>query len=229
MKRQGINRSCRTTPLKNRLDKGSTSRQSKISAEETVIEEAIAEDLTERNIALVAQIDKAALAKRSATDRIVDIITAFCGSMSFVWVHLIWFGAWVAVNVIPGLPKRLHFDPYPFQLLTLVVSLEAIFLSTFILISQNRQGHLADRRNHLDLQINLLSEQENTKMILMLETIQQHLGITVSDPDLAFMEAAVHPDQLVERIEKVIEANPTMQETLKGIVNNAEARKTRND
>ncbi|BDI34324.1 hypothetical protein CCAX7_63750 [Capsulimonas corticalis] len=207
-------------------NKQNTHRRSKNPLEnDAVLDSVIAEDLTERNIALVAQIDKSAMARRSPTDRVVDIITAFCGSMSFVWVHLIWFGGWIFVNVTPGLGKHLHFDPYPFQLLTLVVSLEAIFLSTFILISQNRQGHLADRRNHLDLQINLLSEQENTKMLQMLEAIQDHLGIKVSDPDVAFMESEIKPDHLVDRIEKVIETNPTVQETLAGIVKNANSQK----
>ncbi|MEO7719645.1 MAG: DUF1003 domain-containing protein [Capsulimonas sp.] len=205
---------------------GSNSKNGSMSSEERanseakdkLAEAAYADDLTKRNIELVAKIDQLAMAKRSKTDRIVDVITAFCGSMSFVWVHLIWFGFWIVINIGPWDGKKLHFDPYPFQLLTLVVSLEAIFLSTFILISQNRQGHMADRRNHLDLQINLLSEQENTKMIMMLETIQNHLGIKMTDPELALMEAAVRPDQLVEQIEKVIESDPNMRDTLVDLV-----------
>jgi len=79
--------------------------------------------------------------------------------MRFVYIHLIWFGTWIAWNV-PWVPTAWQFDPYPFTFFTFVVPLEAIFLSTFILIRENHEELLARRRNHLDLQINLLSEQE---------------------------------------------------------------------
>jgi hypothetical protein len=75
------------------------------------------------------------------------------------------------------LPQAIRFDPYPFQFLTFVVSLEAIFLSTFILISQNRQNRISELRNHLDLQINLLSEQENSKVLAMLEALLRFHGL----------------------------------------------------
>lgn len=161
--------------------------------------------LTRRNIEVVARLDAAAKAERTPADRAIDAITAFCGSMSFVWFHLFWFGAWIVLNVLPEVPRHLRFDPYPFELLTLAVSLEAIFLSTFILISQNRQNHLAERRNHLDLQINLLSEQENTKILAMLEAIQKHLNIPDGDPEVAILEQGTQPDRLVQQIEEVIE------------------------
>ena len=166
------------------------------------------DELTEHNVQLVAKLDDTAQSKRSLTDRVVDQITAFCGRMTFVWVHVVWFGVWILVNLMPTVPKRIHFDPYPFQLLTLVVSLEAIFLSTFILISQNRQSLIAERRNHLDLQINLLSEQENTKMLTMLEEIHQHLGIEGSDPDIGVLTESTEPERLVKQIERHIEHEP---------------------
>ena len=93
--------------------------------------------------------------------------------MTFVWVHVIWFGGWILLNSIPGIP---HFDPFPFTFLTLIVSLEAIFLSTFILISQNLETRISERRSHLDLQLNMLSEQENTKMIAILLAIAAESG-----------------------------------------------------
>jgi uncharacterized membrane protein len=104
-----------------------------------------------------------------------DLIAKFCGSFTFVWVHVIWFGGWVLINVLPNFR---HFDPFPFTFLTLVVSLEAIFLSAFILISQNQKTRLSERRNQLDLQINLLTEQENTKMLKLLERMAQKIGVT---------------------------------------------------
>jgi uncharacterized membrane protein len=159
-------------------------------------------ELTERNVELVAQLDETARAKRTPADCVVDGITAFCGSMSFIWVHALWFGIWIILSLVPDIK---HFDPYPFQLLTLVVSLEAIFLSTFILISQNRQSRLAERRSHLDLQINLLSEQENTKILTMLEAIVHHFNIPDGDPEVSVLAESTEPERLVAQIEKVIE------------------------
>ena len=159
------------------------------------------EELTQRNVETIAQLEEAVQAQRSPGDRIADAITAFCGSMIFVWVHIAWFGGWTAFNALA--PKNLRFDPYPFDFLTLVVSLEAIFLSTFILISQNRDARLADRRNHLDLQVNLLSEQENTKMLKMLEAIADKVGADVSgDPSLKVLEEATDPEVLIEQIDR---------------------------
>jgi uncharacterized membrane protein len=155
----------------------------------------------------VAELEAATAKTRSFVDRAVDTIAAFCGSMNFVWFHLLWFGMWILVNGVHLLPRRLHFDPYPFQLLTLVVSLEAIFLSTFLLINQNRQTAIADRRNYLDLQINLLSEQENTKMLSMLDKIMNHLNIPDDDPDVRILEEATQPDKLLEQIEELNHSN----------------------
>ena len=138
--------------------------------------------LTQRNIESIAQLETTEAAKRSPADRIADAITRFCGSMAFIYVHVAWFGGWILWHFLPRLPQALRFDPYPFQFLTFVVSLEAIFLSTFILISQNRQSRIAELRNHLDLQINLLSEQENSKVLAMLEALLQYHGLVQPDP-----------------------------------------------
>jgi uncharacterized membrane protein len=94
------------------------------------------------------------------------------------------------LNSWPGLA---HFDPYPFTFLTLVVSLEAIFLASFILISQNYELRISDRRNQLDLQINLLTEQENTKMIQMLERIAKKVGADIPDPDVRILKEDHRP------------------------------------
>jgi uncharacterized membrane protein len=118
------------------------------------------EDITQGNVQTIVQLEEAAKAERAKSDQIGDLIANFCGSMPFVWAHLIWFAAWIIINTVPGVD---HFDSFPFNFLTLIVSLEAIFLSTFILISQNHETRLSERRNQLDLQINLLTEQENRK------------------------------------------------------------------
>jgi len=166
----------------------------------TAISGASAEDLTKRNVDLIRELEEAAKRERRPSDRVAEAIAGFCGSMMFVWVHVIWFGGWIAFNVIPGLP---HIDPFPFTFLTLVVSLEAIFLSTFILISQNHDTRITERRNHLDLQINLLSEQENTKMIAMLQAIAAHIGAELGhDPHLKALSEETEPERVVRQIEE---------------------------
>ena len=92
-----------------------------------------------------------------AQDRAADRITAFAGSLSFVYIHTAWFAVWIAVN-IGLLGTALKFDAFPFGLLTMVVSLEAIFLATFVMVTQNRQGRRSDIRSDLDFETNLRSE-----------------------------------------------------------------------
>lgn len=161
-----------------------------------------AAEVVRENVRTIAQLEEAARDARTLTDRIVDTISTFCGSLAFVYVHTIWFSLWIAINLFPV--RAIRFDPFPFGLLTMVVSLEAIFLSTFILITQNRQSQMADRRNHLDLQINLLAEQENTKMLQMLQAIHQHLGIRDEDPEVAVLEQATKPEKVVQEIERYV-------------------------
>ncbi len=157
------------------------------------------DDLTQRNVELIRQLEESANRERTRSDLVAEAIANFCGSMTFVWVHVVWFGAWVVINIAPGIP---HLDPFPFTFLTLVVSLEAIFLSTFILISQNHDTKISERRNHLDLQINLLSEQENTKMIIMLQAIAAKVGAEIDqDPHLQALSEETEPEKLVRQIE----------------------------
>jgi uncharacterized membrane protein len=161
-------------------------------------------DLTERNVQTIVQLEQTATKQRTRADRVADFVASFCGSMTFVWVHVAWFGGWIVVNAVPGLP---HFDSFPFTFLTLVVSLEAIFLSTFILISQNHQTRQSEKRNHLDLQVNLLTEQENTKMLRLLDQIAAKVGVDMNDdPDIAVLEEATAPEMLEKQIDEAITA-----------------------
>src|SRR5206468_12393032 len=158
------------------------------------------DDLTKRNVEIIKQLEDAAKQNRTKSDLVAEAIANFCGSMTFVWVHVGWFGGWVVLNVIPGIR---HIDPFPFTFLTLVVSLEAIFLSTFILISQNHDTKISERRNHLDLQINLLSEQEDTRMIEMLQAIAAKVGADLSqDPHLQALSEETEPERLVQQIDQ---------------------------
>jgi uncharacterized membrane protein len=124
---------------------------------------------TRRNIAAICEMEKQALEHRSLSARIGDVIATQAGKMWFINAHVVWFAAWLLLNA--DTHARWTFDPFPFALLTMMVSLESIFLSLFILMSQNRSSLQADQRNHLDLQINLLSEDENTKMLQMLQAL----------------------------------------------------------
>src|SRR5207253_319971 len=112
--------------------------------------------------------------KKGASDRFADTITAFAGSMWCVYAHALLFGFWIVANVglVPGIKP---FDPFPFVMLAMFASVEAIFLSTFILISQNRMQLMADRRAELDVQISLLTEHELTRAITLLDNIAQKM------------------------------------------------------
>lgn len=168
------------------------------------------EELTDQNVKAIAALEQEVKNQLSRTDRVAGKITRFCGSMAFVWLHVVWFGGWVVWNITPGWT---HVDPYPFSFLTLVVSLEAIFLSTFIMISENRQAYMDERRSHLDLQINLLAEQENTKMLELLEKIAAKLEIDISgDLSVAVLKEATRPDKLIAQIDESAKAADTDDE-----------------
>jgi uncharacterized membrane protein len=169
------------------------------SSGKATFEEASVDQLTQRNVEVIRKLEEAAKAERTGSDLVAEAIANFCGSMTFVWVHVAWFGIWIFINIMPGVK---HIDPFPFTFLTLVVSLEAIFLSTFILISQNHDTKISERRNHLDLQINMLSEQENTKMIEMLQAIADKVGADLTqDPHLQALSKQTEPEKLVQQIQ----------------------------
>lgn len=131
--------------------------------------------------------------------KVADAITRFTGSMVFVFLHLALFGGWIIVNLgwVPGVPK---FDE-SFVVLAMVASVEAIFLSTFVLISQNRMGEAAEKRADLDLQISLLAEHELTKMAQLLANMAERLGVTVADPEVREIERDVAPEAVLDEIE----------------------------
>lgn len=138
---------------------------------------------------------------RSREERIADVVTAFAGSLRFVYLHLVLFGAWIIVNLgwVPGVPK---FDP-SFVILAMFASVEAIFLSTFVLITQNRMSELAGTRADLDLQISLLSEHEITRIIRLVAAIGDHLGLDEAhDPELDELGRDVDPEALLKQIEE---------------------------
>jgi uncharacterized membrane protein len=156
----------------------------------------------ERNIRTIIHLRTKATHERNLQDRIADVITTFSGQMIFAYVHLIWFGLWILLNTGKfGVPV---FDPFPYGLLTMVVSLEAIFLSTFVLISQNRLAAETERRADLDLHIGLLTEHELTRVLQMLDAIQEKLGIVDHhESDLADLEMETKPEDVLAEIERL--------------------------
>jgi uncharacterized membrane protein len=138
-------------------------------------------DVTEpsaRNIETIAALEREALHDRTRVDRVTDRIAAAAGSPAFIVAHAVWFVVWIGLNA-----REPAFDPFPFNFLTLVVSLEAVFLTAFVLITQNRMTRQADKRAHLDLQVNLLAEQELTAMLQMLHALCQRSGVAITVHD----------------------------------------------
>ncbi len=163
-------------------------------------------EVLQKNVDAFHQIEKTAREHRTLDTKIADAIAGFCGSIVFVWVHIAWFGGWLIVNSTNVVGKGWRFDPPPFPMLTLVVSLEAIFLSTFILISQNRQEAIADQRNNLDLQINLLAEQENSEMMRLLTAIGETLGISTPKEKLETLSQQTDLREISEKLDKANKA-----------------------
>jgi uncharacterized membrane protein len=153
---------------------------------------------TVTDVVRLEQRDRSAMGRG---DRIADRITALSGSMPFVYLHIVWFGVWIGLNL--GLAGPAPFDPFPFGLLTMLVSLEAIFLATFVLISQNRQALRSDQRAKIDLQLNVISEHEVTTILRVLDLISSHLGVDLSaDPDLQAMEQATDLAGLMDEMDE---------------------------
>lgn len=127
------------------------------------------------------------LRSRSFLTQVADDLTAFCGSTGFLVFHVFFFITWITINtnLVPGLIKS--FDPFPFGLLTMLVSLEAIFLSIFVLVSQNRSSYISTVRDEVHMRVNLIAEEEITKTLQVLSEIRTKLDIKEEDPELERM------------------------------------------
>lgn len=131
-------------------------------------------------------------------DKIADRITAFTGSMTFVAIHLVLFGGWIVVNL--GWTPIPPFDE-SFVILAMIASVEAIFLSTFVLISQNRMAEAADRRADLDLHINLLAEHELSKLAELVARIAERLDVPAHSPEFDEIRENVSPEVVLDALE----------------------------
>jgi uncharacterized membrane protein len=168
-------------------------------------------EIVRKNTAAILEMQRKMTEARTLQGRVADAITTFSGSMAFVWIHAVWFGLWVLLNIgLLHIPHISEFDPFPFGLLTMVVSLEAIFLSTFVLISQNRLSASSEKRAELDLQVNLLAEQKATKILEMLDQIAKQFDSMNThfnfkpDPEVQALKVSPEPQEVLQVIEETV-------------------------
>src|SRR5687767_10125406 len=134
-----------------------------------------------RNVAEIAKLERADMGRLPLSGRISLAITRTVGTFGFAVAHAVVLVLWCTWNVTG--PEGRRFDPYPFGLLTMIVSMEGVFLALFVLIAQNRMSAQSDQRDHLTLQVNLLAEQEMTMVLRMLGRISDHLKVRRNDQD----------------------------------------------
>ncbi len=153
----------------------------------------------ERNIHALSTRRSREEAQASVQERLAEAVTRFAGSMAFVWIHLAVFGFWIVANLgwVPGVPR---WDP-TFVVLAMWASVEAIFLSTFVLISQNRMAAGAEKRAELDLQVSPLAENEISKLATVVAAIAERLEVQTSvDGELAEIQRSVAPEAVLDEI-----------------------------
>ncbi len=158
------------------------------------------------NVDAVLRIENARLHQRSAADRFAEAIAGAVGTLEFVLVHVAILIVWTFLNI--GLIRAIPmFDPFPFPLLAMIVSMEGLLIATFVLIKQNRMSSMADRRAHLDLQVNLLAEREITHVLQLVEQIARHIGL--QDPELPAeaLKQVIEVDELVSELDRKLSSD----------------------
>ena len=157
----------------------------------------------QEHIDLIARHEQEFFAQRTTTERAGDAIASFAGSLRFVSLHLCLFVLWIAVNT-QHYAARWHFDPYPFPMLDTILAIEAILLASFILMRQARMGRRSDEREHLMLQMMLLTEKETTKLLEMNTIMAASMGLKsiARDQDLAALTQDTPIDEVAETIKE---------------------------
>jgi uncharacterized membrane protein len=156
----------------------------------------------ERNVRTMAHVRQKDFRAQSSHDRVASVVASFSGSMLFLYLHAVWFFVWILIN--SGWIGIRPFDPFPYGHLATFVSLEAIFLSTLVLITQKRLRDEVERRANLDLHVGLLAEHELTQALRMLHAIQQKLGIeTEGANELADLEMETMPEDVLAEIARL--------------------------
>ena len=168
-----------------------------------------------KNIDAIAQVEQQLHGRRSRVERLGDGIATFFGSVWFIAAHTVFLSIWIVLNIglLPGVTA---FDRYPFPFLGLIIGIEFIFLTTFVLMNQNLQSRRQEKWGHLTLQVCLLTEQEVTKNMQLLQQICQHLKLknVGTDEELQDLTQTTHVTSLVEEIEKAREVGEELIEHL---------------
>jgi uncharacterized membrane protein len=170
------------------------------STENPDIDDALSRTIA-RNISALLQHEREEARQATLQDRIADTVTGFAGSMLFVYLHLLLFGGWIVLNLgcVPGI---VPWDP-SMVVLAMLASVEAIFISTFVLISQNRMMEQAERRAALNLQISLLGEHETTRMMALVLAVAERLGVqTGVEEEVRELQRDVAPEAVLSQIER---------------------------
>jgi uncharacterized membrane protein len=168
---------------------------------DTVTSKAVVE-----NIQRISELEATARRELTTSERISKRITDFVGSLRFVALHAALFAAWALWNI--GTPEQLQFDPYPFGLMTMFVSLEGVFLVAFVLITQNRMMLHTERRDHLGLQVSMLTEQELTMVLRLLGRLCEHAGIPPESEHQRKVEDLMQETNVYHVVEKLEEELP---------------------
>jgi len=158
------------------------------------------EELTRKNVDVVAEMERASHNVRSRGERLADSIASLVGSWTFILIQSALLTLWVGLNLVGWIR---HWDPYPFILLNLALSFQSAYAAPILMISQNRQAKLSERRHHLDLQINMLAEQETTQILHLLRLLCEKSGVRMGDPCLD--QDTSHKD-IIQQIESKLEA-----------------------
>jgi uncharacterized membrane protein len=159
------------------------------------------------NVAAISDMESQALRNRTRAERVSDALLQATGNLGFLGAHALAFAAWVGVNLgaVPGLTP---FDPFPFGILTLIVSAEGVFFALFILISQNRMTRQADHRAHLNLQISMLAERETTRMLAILTPLARHFHLP-EDAEAEELARTTDVPTLAREIERSLPSRKT--------------------
>lgn len=159
-------------------------------------------DTVRDNVAALIQHRAALRDRETVHERLAAAIARRTGTMQFAYVHAVAVAAWLLWNSVLPVPR---FDPYPFVMLAMVASVEAIFLSTFVLVSQARAARIAEQRAELDVQIGLLAEREITRVLALVTSIAERLRIPLEDADVQQLAKDTNPREILQEIERAVD------------------------
>jgi len=162
------------------------------------------------NIRAIVELERAAVRSASWGERLGASISSVVGTMEFVAAHVVALAVWVGLNTVG--PESARFDPYPFGLLTFIVSLEGVLIACFVLIAQNRMSRQSDQRDHLNLQVSLLAEQEMTLMLKLIRQISERLAVAPDTVDEARATKLSEETNVYELVESIRHELPPTSE-----------------